>query len=94
MSRPEPDCEGFGYWLRREMDRADISMFELAFHCGLGESTIYYYKSGKSTPVFLHAIFLCNSIAKLQNHRMMMGLSRSEIQLLSDKMLIEISRTI
>ena len=86
--------ENFGYWLRVEMDKYYVSTPELAFHCGLGDSTIISYRQNKATPKFKHAIFIADSLAQIANVRLFMKLSRQEVQLLSDRLLLEISRLV
>jgi len=86
--------DNFGGWTRREIERAETSVFELAFHCGLSEDTIRMYKEGKAIPSFRSAIYLCDALARLQNSRLGLKLSRPELRMLSDKLLIEISRII
>ena len=84
----------FGYWLRVEMDRYYISSAELAFHSGLGDTTINAYRQNKAIPHFKHAVFVSNALAQIANVRLFMNLSRQEVQLLSDRMLLEMSRLI
>ena len=71
-----------------------VSNVRLAKHSGLSVSSISDYKTGLYVPSVKSLHWLCDSLAVLQNKSNSWKLSKSEVRLLSDKMIIEATRII
>ena len=82
----------FWFWLKREMKIADICSHRLSFHSNISELSICGYQKGMCFPSFKDLMLLCYSLALVQNKNNGWNLSKSEINILSDKMIIEATR--
>jgi len=82
----------FWLWLQFEMRSAKVSNVRLAESSGLPVTSISHYKTGLHVPSVKSLHWLCDGLALLQNKANSWKLSKSEVRLLSDKMIIEATR--
>ena len=82
----------FWLWLQFEMRCAKVSNVRLAKSSGLSVTSISHYKTGLYVPSVKSLHWLCDGLASLQNKSNSWKLSKSEVRLLSDKMIIEATR--
>ena len=76
----------FGMWLHAETKRSGLFKRDLAFHSGITPQMISSYVRGKASPTMLTFRCICEALAYFQG--MVLALSRPEIELLSDQLMV------
>ncbi len=76
----------FGMWLHTETKRSGLIKRDLAFHSGVTPQMISSYVRGKASPTMLTFRCICEALAYFQGR--LVGLSKSEIELLSAELMV------